>query len=157
MEKKYRLTHNASFNYIYKNGQSSSDKYMVLIYSRTRYSLKVGFSVSKKIGNSVLRNRTKRRLKECFRSLIPELDKKYNYVIVAREAAVDAKYQELLSGMKRLMIRNKLLIAAKDDGASKRTPQCGYRDDNVIKASEQTSQPNHANDKIGEYKGVKEE
>jgi ribonuclease P protein component len=65
--------------------------------------LKVGFSVSKKIGNSVVRNRTKRRLKECFRALIPELNKKYNYVIVAREGAATAAYAELSEAMRHTL------------------------------------------------------
>jgi ribonuclease P protein component len=73
---------------------------MVILYTKTKYYLKAGFSVSKKIGNSVVRNRTKRRLKECFRALIPELDKKHNYIIVAKESAAQAEYTELLTSMR---------------------------------------------------------
>jgi ribonuclease P protein component len=61
--------------------------------------LKAGFSISKKIGNSVVRNRTKRRLREAFRSLIPSLNKKYNYIVVARDAAAAATYAEILNAM----------------------------------------------------------
>lgn len=105
MQARYRLTQNSSFGYIYRNGQSVANKHMVILYVKTKYTLKVGFSVSKKIGNSVVRNRVKRRLKECFRSLIPNLNKKYNYIIVARDASADASYQELFRGMTALLKR----------------------------------------------------
>jgi ribonuclease P protein component len=83
---------------------------MVILFVKTKYSLKAGFSISKKIGNSVVRNRTKRRLREAFRSLIPDLNKKYNYIVVAREAAAAAAYAELLNAMKALLKRADMFV-----------------------------------------------
>jgi ribonuclease P protein component len=87
---------------------------MVILFVKTRYFLKAGFSIGKKIGKSVVRNKVKRRLKEGFRSLIPRLNKKYNYVVVAREAAATATYQELLNAMTALLKKTGMFI---DGGA----------------------------------------
>jgi ribonuclease P protein component len=86
---------------------------MVVLFVRTKYFLKVGFSISKKIGNSVVRNKTKRRLREVFRSLIPDLNKKYNYIVVAREAAAAATYMELLNAMTALLKKADMFIPEK--------------------------------------------
>lgn len=83
MQKKYRLTQNGSFNYIYRKGKRFSAASMRL-YKVDAHNLKVGISVSKKIGNSVVRSRVKRRIKERFRLLIPYINNSYNYVIVVK-------------------------------------------------------------------------
>lgn len=67
--------------------------------------LKVGFSVSKKIGNSVTRNRMKRRMKESFFSMLGSVSPNSLLVFVPREAAKDADYQQILSSMSTLIER----------------------------------------------------
>lgn len=88
MQKKYRLTQNSSFNYIYKRGKSVSAASM-LLYKVNSHNLKVGITVGKKVGNSVVRSRVKRRIKERFRLLIPRIDNNYNYVIVAKKGCAE--------------------------------------------------------------------
>lgn len=77
---------------------------MVLIYVPTKTPhLKVGFSVSKKLGNSVVRNRTKRRMKEAFFSVLDNVNKNCLLVFTPRETARDLTYQELKFSICKLL------------------------------------------------------
>ena len=66
MERQYRLKKNRAFQYVYRRGHSAACRDLVMLCAKGR-ELKVGFSVSKKVGNAVTRNKVKRRLRECFR------------------------------------------------------------------------------------------
>lgn len=48
MQKSYRLKSRASYNYIYRKGQSVAEKNTVLVYHKTQLPPKFGFSVTKK-------------------------------------------------------------------------------------------------------------
>ncbi|MBY0406340.1 MAG: ribonuclease P protein component [Rickettsiales bacterium] len=59
-----------------------------------------GFTVTKKIGNAVVRNRTKRRLREATRAIGPQHSiEGHDYVIIAREKAHACAYTDLLRDM----------------------------------------------------------
>ncbi len=102
MQKIYRLSHNASFNYIYRKGSCAKSP-LFLIFFVHATSIKVGISVSKKVGNSVVRSLVKRRIKESFRLLIPQITSKCNYVVVAKPASATASYSQIDAELKRLL------------------------------------------------------
>ena len=84
---------------------------MVLVYVRSREkSLHVGLSVSKKLGNSVVRNRVKRRLRESFTPLIPRVKTGYDLIFIAREPVVHAEFQDIGKAMRKLLRKADLLI-----------------------------------------------
>lgn len=67
--------------------------------------MRVGFSVGKKVGKSVVRNKTKRRLKEAFRIHIPEIKRGFNYLIVARPQAAECDYSALEDNLLKLLAK----------------------------------------------------
>lgn len=101
MEKRYRLKKNKAFQYVYHRGHSVACHDLVLLAAKGR-GLQVGFSVSKKVGNAVTRNKVKRRLRECFRPLLGDV-KNGLYVVVARPSAANATFQSLQKDLLYLM------------------------------------------------------
>ena len=86
LPKENRLKKNSQFNYIYKKGLSKHTKFLSVSYVRTKYKpFKIGFTVSKKIGKSVIRSKVKRYLREATRLELNNIDNGYNYVFIARE------------------------------------------------------------------------
>ena len=66
---------------------------------------RVGFTVTKKTGNAVTRNRIKRRLKEAARQIFPEFGQPgFDYVFIARKGALNRSFTELLDDMKRSLL-----------------------------------------------------
>jgi len=69
-----------------------------------------GFSVSKRVGKAVVRNRVKRRLREIARQM--PLKAGWDMVFVARPAAAEADYTSLRRAVKGLLVRARLLETA---------------------------------------------
>ncbi|MCI7027559.1 MAG: ribonuclease P protein component [Clostridiales bacterium] len=88
---------------MYRKGKSYPSRYMVLVYARGR-GLKVGFSVSSKVGNAVTRSRLRRFMREDFRMLKSGL-KEGRYIFVARMPAKDAEHRRLTREMNALLQR----------------------------------------------------
>ncbi len=93
MQKRYRLQKNKAFQYVYHRGRSVACRDLVMLYAKGR-GMRVGFSVSKKVGGAVTRNLVKRRLRECFRPYLGDV-KNGLYVVVARPSAAKATFQSL--------------------------------------------------------------
>lgn len=107
LPKENRLKKNSQFTYIYKHGLSRHTKFLSVSYIKTKYKpFKVGFTVSKKIGKSVIRNKVKRYLREVTRLELRNINNGYNYVFIAREG-ID---QFNLEGIRKILIE--LLIKA---------------------------------------------
>lgn len=82
--------------------------------------VRLGFTVTKKTGNSVVRNRIRRRLREVARAVVPRLGRPgYDYVLIARERALMAPFTELTRDLERAL--KKLHAAGKPQSPSKTT------------------------------------
>ena len=84
-----RLKKNYQYQYVYKNGVSASDKYFTVIAAKSGGGPRFGFSVSKKYGKAVVRNRLRRRLKESCRLLAPAVREGFAFVIIPHAPAED--------------------------------------------------------------------
>lgn len=96
IKKENRLKKNKHFNYIYKHGKSVKCGEVVLVYIKLKVKpYKVGFSVSNKIGKSVVRSKVKRQMSEAFRLIANTVDRRYNYIFVAREGIAEKSFFEI--------------------------------------------------------------
>lgn len=126
MEKKKNklvtLKKNKEFTFVYHRGKSCATRRMVLVYFKNKYGgLRSGFSVSKKVGGAVVRNKMRRRMKECMREILkthPDTSHA-SLVFVARETLGDASYAELSRDMRYLLKKAGLLTErSQKDGAA---------------------------------------
>ena len=98
------------FRYTYRVGKSAGHRLLALVFARSREPApRIGFSVSRKIGNSVTRNRVKRRMREAVTPLIPEIRGNVNVIFIARSAVVEAPFAEIRAAMRALLSRAGLL------------------------------------------------
>lgn len=114
MLKKNVLRKKTDFNAIYNRGKSVGDRYVVLFYRPNDFAYhRTGFLASKKVGNSVKRNRARRLMKESYRSLAERLpkDSHYDFIIIARNT---------ISGKKCADVERSLRSAFKKAGVIKK-------------------------------------
>jgi len=93
LQQQYRMRQDRQFRYVYRRGIRAGGRDLSLLYVRSRQK-RVGFSVGKKVGGAVVRNRVKRRLREVFRTRIKSLPSGL-YVVVARPGAAEASLAQL--------------------------------------------------------------
>ena len=106
-----RLRTNDQFQRVYKRGESFVEGLVVLYLLRlpdepVRHA---GFSVSKKLGNAVVRNHVKRRLRESYHLLLPQLPRGYEAIFVARRGAAGADFAALDQAVRKVLTRAGLL------------------------------------------------
>lgn len=98
-----KLGKNSEFQKVYKNGKSKANKYLVMVLlKRESGPNRYGFSVSRKVGNSVVRHRVTRLLRESIRKNDARLKENYSVVIIARNTAKGRSFQEIDSAVYHL-------------------------------------------------------
>lgn len=96
-----RLYHTAGF----------ADSYLVLYARRNRLGEnRVGITVSKKLGHAVVRNRTRRRLREIYRLNEARFQPGWDIVVVARTRAVEAPFEKLTASYLALAAKAGVLL-----------------------------------------------
>lgn len=97
------LKKNEDFRRIYRQKKSKADNRFVVYTARNdTNNLRLGISVSKKVGNSVVRHRIKRLVKECCRLNRDNFITGYDIVVVARQGAKESTYKETCDSILKL-------------------------------------------------------
>lgn len=102
------LKNTSQFREVYENGSSVANRLLVLYVLRTESGKQLGISASKKIGNSVVRHRAVRLIRESFLAVKEELPDGIILVVVARPKIAGKKQQEVTEALKHLLRLSKL-------------------------------------------------
>lgn len=90
------LKKNAEFRKVYRNGSSAANRYLVLYkYPNKGLGRRFGFSISKKVGKAVCRNRLRRILKEICRLNLSRFPENHDFVFIVRQSSADLDYQQM--------------------------------------------------------------
>ncbi len=97
------LKKNHQFQFVYRNGCSYANKYLVMYIKENSLDInRIGISVSKKVGNSVVRHRVTRLIRESYRLHENIFNSGLDMVIIARPGAAAVGYQEVESALLHL-------------------------------------------------------
>ena len=97
------LKKNSQFQFVYKNGKSYANKYLVMYVKENGLEKnRIGISVSKKVGNSVVRHRLTRLIRESYRLKEDAFRCGYDVVVIARPGTKDKSYGEIESALLHL-------------------------------------------------------
>ena len=114
MKHSQSLKKNADFQNVYKCGKSFANRYLVMYVKENDLSTnRIGISVSKKVGNSVIRHRVKRLILESYRLHEDMFNSGLDMVIIARTTAKDKSYTDIKSAVMHLGKLHGILV--KDD------------------------------------------
>lgn len=115
LPRQHRLTKKASFDAVFANGRRWAGKHVTIrTLSNGTDAYRCGFSASKAVGNAVVRNRVKRRLREIVRgaNVTPGND----VVVVARPSAAGAPFAGLRADVIGLLRRARVTGAPDEQG-----------------------------------------
>jgi ribonuclease P protein component len=116
MNKKNRVKKNKEFQTVFQKGVSNANRQFVLYYldKPGQGDFRIGLSVSKKIGNAVMRNRIKRIIRQVFTELKEGIDSEKDFVIIARKPCAEMTYEQLKSSLLHVLRRSGIKLLEKE-------------------------------------------
>ncbi|PYZ91799.1 ribonuclease P protein component [Salipaludibacillus keqinensis] len=111
MKRELSLKKNEEFQHVFQKGKSAANRQFVVyqVIKENQSNSRFGLSVSKKIGNAVMRNRIKRLMKEVLRELSQELYQNRDIVIIARKPTAEMDYKEMKKSLYHVLKVAKLV------------------------------------------------
>jgi len=111
VQKSLRLRNRADFSRVYRHGRSFANHQFVVYWFRKKEveQFRVGISVSKKVGNAVVRNRMRRLVKEIVRHHDAELIEHVDLVFIVRKGALTMPYKDMERSVLHVLRKASLL------------------------------------------------
>lgn len=111
------MKYNNDFRYLYKKGASVAGAYLVIYAKKVSGKNEniLGITVTKKLGNAVVRNRVRRLIRECYRLREDKIKGGYKLVIVARTRAAGADFYAIKGDLGYLLRKSNLLTGDTDN------------------------------------------
>ena len=113
------LKKNKDFQQVYRHGTSKANRYLVMYVLENQYMKnRLGISVSKKVGNSVVRHRVTRLIRESYRLNELLFKNSLDIVVIARPSAKEKSYQEIESALLHLARKHQIAGEKKNEEIS---------------------------------------
>ena len=110
------LRRKKDFSVIYNKGKSIGERYVVLFCRKNNLTYnRTAFLASKKVGNSVLRNRARRLMKESYRELGQNLESGYDLIWIARNTIINLKCADVKKSMEAAVKKSGLPKKRRDN------------------------------------------
>ncbi|GMQ58606.1 ribonuclease P protein component [Vallitalea sediminicola] len=110
MNRTESLKKRKDFKIVFNKGKSLANNYLVMyIYSNGDSINRLGISVSKKVGNSVVRHRVTRLVKENYRLNENRIKTGYNIVVIGRVNSLNANFKDIEKSLYNLLRKHNLL------------------------------------------------
>ncbi len=106
------LKKNRQFQFVYQNGKSYANKYLIMyVKENSTDKNRIGISVSRKVGNSVVRHRVTRLVRESYRLNENIFNSGLDIVVIARQGAAFAGFEEIKNAFLHLCKLHHLIKA----------------------------------------------
>ncbi len=104
------LKKNYQFRFVYNRGKSIANKYLVMYVLKNGKDInRLGVSVSKKVGISVVRSRVTRLIKESYRLSEENIKCGFDIVVIARNSCNGASFDDVYKSLNHLIKKHNLM------------------------------------------------
>lgn len=115
------LNSNGDFRRLYNRGKTVTDPALVVYYSKNRAGIcRIGITTSKKIGNAVERNRSRRIIRAAAAEVIAEAPPCWDFVFVARSKTKYLKSGKIADIMRKMLTDEGILLNAENEEDAKK-------------------------------------
>ncbi|RFU62537.1 ribonuclease P protein component [Peribacillus glennii] len=108
MKKKLRIKKNDEFQNVFQNGESFANRqFVVYVLDKPNQDyFRIGLSVSKKMGNAVVRNQIKRYIRQSFLELMDDIKIGRDYVVIARKPTSEMDFFQVKKSLIHVLKRS---------------------------------------------------
>lgn len=106
------LKKNFQFRYVYHRGRSIANRHLVMyVVKNGIQGNRLGISVSKKVGKSVVRSHVTRLIRESYRTMEGDLRLGFDIVVIARVSSKESNYHEINASLRHLFKKHQFLLS----------------------------------------------